>query len=197
MSITAALLATVLISQHQAVSFTPAELTLIKKIEAIGGSASTIDEDNHTLLCLDIANKGRTLDFKSLVGLERLNALRILQGSVKEDSLSTLTKFKKLELLVIVSDGLTNRGMKQIGKISALKKLDVKGAEISKQGLAELVSLKKLERLFLYNTEIKDGDLEPLTSLKSLSELCLPTSVSEIWVKILAKRLPKTAIRRL
>ncbi len=197
MSITAALLALTLTNQNQTVSFTQVELSLLKKIESIGGSASVVEEDGHTLLSLDIENKDKILDFKSLAGLERLNAIRVLQGAIKEDSLTTLIKFKKLELLVIVSNGLTNRGLRQIGKISSLQKLDFKGAKISKMGLAELSNLKSMKRLFLYNTEIKDSDLDPLASLTSLNELCLPTTVTEEGSKNLAKRLPKTAIRRL
>lgn len=197
MSLFNAILAAAMMSQSQAVGFTPAERVILKKIEQVGGSSSVIEEDERTLLCLDIDNKDQTLDFTALAGLERLNVLRILQGSITERSLSHLTKFKKLELLVIVCSGLTDKGLKEIGKITSLKKLDFGGDKITKNGLAELKNLKNIDRLFLYNTTIKDADLEPLGHLLSLTELCLPMTVSEEGVRLLKARLPKASIRRL
>ncbi len=179
----------------QAPTLNAEETKIGQNLKPLGGNLQFVSTEDGWELSLDVNSCPKPFDFAAVKGLKRLAALRVMGGSIKEDSLKELVGCPKLNLLVLVVSGLTDKGMPHIGKLKGLTKLDVKGP-LTAQGLKHLKPLDALERLYLYNATLTDAQVTPLEDLKQLKLLYVPASVTEAAVERLRKALPKTNVVR-
>lgn len=191
-----------LIGQQSPPAFDATELTVSRRLQQLGGSLEWVRDDHGDsksawVLSVDIENKNRTFDASELAPLRRLYACRILGGSVVEQSLNTLSRLPKLGLLVITGSGVGDLGLAHISQCKRINKLDLAGRNWSGDALAKLARMRSLRRAFFYNVDLKDRDLRSFETMTFLDQLTLPLTVSEEGVKGLARRLPKTTIRRI
>jgi hypothetical protein len=178
-------------------SWSASEELARKQLTALGGQLEWITEEGKWQLSLDVDNKDRVLDCKVLKDLNRLYALRVFRGSVKEDSLAELKRLPNLGLVVILCAELSDQAVVQLTGCKAVNKLDIQAGRLKSETLRKIAEMPRLERLFLYNTKIRDEDLDPFRTMTALHDLTLPLSVSENGQRLVQSWLPKTRVTRI
>lgn len=177
-------------------AYLPSEVQALPEIQRLGGHVQWVMENHKWELSLDFNGPVKDLDLVPVKNLSRLYALRVMDGTIKEASLRSLSELPDLHLLVVLAP-ITDDGLAAISGLRHLDKIDVTGDLITGRGLAKMKALKDLRRLYLYRTKIRDADTAPLRDFKRLTVLDLPDTVSTQATNRLKAALPNTEIRRM
>lgn len=183
--------------QQEMPLWSSAEALARKQLPAIGGRIDWVNESGKWELSLDVDNKNREFDCRSIKDLDRLYALRVFHGTIKETSIVELKKLPRLGLIVLLCNELSDEAVIQISFCKSVTKLDLKAGRLKPGTLASIGRMPNLQRLFLYNTKITDQDLRPFRLMTHLQDLTLPKSVSEQGVGQVQSWLPKARVTRI
>lgn len=109
--------------------------------------------------------RGRGIDDEALARLAELESLRILnvpQATFSDESLALLKKLPHLEQLRFGSPRVTDAGMPAIGELPAIKRLHLIDVRITDAGLRKLASIEQLQSLYLDGAILSDEALDEL-----------------------------------
>lgn len=97
-----------------------------------------------------------------LAGLDSLLILNLPQAAFGDAALGELKRLPKLEQLRFSSPRVTDAGMKTLAELSAIKRLHLINVPLSDEGLAELAKIEQLESLYIDGGNFSDLAVEQL-----------------------------------
>jgi hypothetical protein len=97
-----------------------------------------------------------------LAGIESLVILNLPQATIGNDSLAELKRLPRLTQLRFSSPRVTDAGMKTLAELPALTQLHLINVPITDKGLDELAKIKRLESLYLDGGQFTDFAVEKL-----------------------------------
>lgn len=129
---------------------------------------------------------------KQLIGLNKLESLRLDRTRVTDAGAVMLAELKNLRDLSINNCPLTDKGVQALAGLSKLRSLSLGGTDLGAAGLKELTALKELQFLGISKTPTTDAGMDSVAQLSNLQSLGLvDTKVTDAGLKKLAglKRL--------
>jgi hypothetical protein len=95
---------------------------------------------------------------QSLTALTRLKRLEELglTGDFTDNGLASLQKHARLKSLFLGSPSITDAGLIQIARLSSLQYLELHGCRVTNDGMNHLAGLRKLRSLDVYGTAVDD-----------------------------------------
>lgn len=116
--------------------------------------------------------------------------LRLSKSVIKDEQLTHLQHFKKLDYLAIVCPQITDANTSHIGSLTNLDTLMLSTSGIGDATLSHLEGLKNLKRLYLAETNVSDAGLQHIKGLSRLTTLSLDrTPVTDdglMWLEYLS-----------
>lgn len=97
-----------------------------------------------------------------LAGLESLVILNVPQATFGNASLAELNRLPRLKQLRFSSPRVTDAGMQPLGELPALAQLHLINVPITDAGLAELAKIERLESLYIDGGQFSDFAVEKL-----------------------------------
>jgi hypothetical protein len=178
------------------------QLRAIKRIEALGGSATGIILDEGSppqpeYVFLTELEPGVTDDDVALIStFAKLRVLKISSRQLTDDGVRRITRHSRLEHLTLECPKITDDGIAALAELNQLRQLNLRGSQLTDRGAKLIFSrLVTLEHLDLGETALTDSCLAEIAALKRLKELRIDqTQITADGVRDLQARLPHCRI---
>ena len=169
----------------------PIDKKIQKRLEKMGWVVSTIAAEDHHLRLI-----GSNIETSLKDALEaaaeisgQIVELKLSFSSIKDNDLSSLSKFKNIEKLWLDHTAITDNSLNQIKALEYLEYLNIVGTNTTANGLRSMMQMPNLKIIYAQGTKITTEERFALEALKSNAKLYFGDSMrSAITDTLFAKK---------